>query len=423
MQLDPTKSFKEQISNLKGTDFENIVAATFFYAGYHIERNVILTIDKDTIAEIDIVGSLITPLNEIRIAIECKGAKPNFADMRKFSTVKQLLSGFEFLVDMIVFGSDDTREAHDEIARKLQLKLLKKADLGKLIFAIQGSDVVTNMVRKTWINRYLVMFTIENYYLKTIIDGIKRTEVKKEFNSYIKYLYADLWSISDPIEQINDSFIKSQEEFYGFTDTIAGFYKTSALREVKKPENEVVQAAMFLELKHRIVNLYGIIRCSVIAKNRQGIEVVSERTPAIKQALISLCDYNIAPSKFMSFITRFISLWGGCIIKYENGNDVENTDHELKIMADESGISLENAHHFLEIFKRIYTSNLFNDSDSIFFMKYVPAAFRGMGVVHRDSISIDASIFNDDDLNLHMLNNSLLSIGGIEGLKIKVTQE
>src|SRR5690606_27855578 len=106
MQLNPDIPFSTQVDKFSGNNFEKIVAASLYYSGYHIERNLTFSINKETVAEIDVVATLITPLNEIRIAIECKGANPSFNDLRKFSTIRKLLSPKEYFVELILFGSN-----------------------------------------------------------------------------------------------------------------------------------------------------------------------------------------------------------------------------------------------------------------------------------------------------------------------------
>lgn len=139
MQLNPEIPFSTQVNNLSGNEFEKIVAASLYYSGYHIDRNLTFGINKETVAEIDVVATLITPLNEIRIAIECKGANPSFNDLRKFSSVRKLLSLKEYFVELIVFGSNHTRQEHERIADLLEIKLLKKSDLSKLVLPQQFS--------------------------------------------------------------------------------------------------------------------------------------------------------------------------------------------------------------------------------------------------------------------------------------------
>lgn len=413
MQLNPNIPFSTQVKELKGNDFEKIVASSLQYSGYHIDRNLTFGINKETVAEIDVVATLITPLNEIRIAIECKGANPSFNDLRKFSSVRKLLSLKEYFVELIVFGANNTRPEHEEIASLLEIKLLKKSDLSKLVLPILWGTGELRSERTTWLNRYLAIYTIEDFYTKDIIDSIQNRDLKKKFTGYRKYLQSDLWSINDPIDQLNDSFEKAQNDFKGFSNEIAKNQGTTAYQQVINPDNQLVQAAMFLELKHRVMNLNAIARCSIIAKTRQGRNVISERTPAIRDALNKLCDYNLSPSKFINFVSRFIFLWGGIILK-DKENGVYKDLHQI---AKETGISDENALEYLKILFRIYQSGsgLFINNNERFFMKYVPSSLRALGLRHRKSVfgaDYDKSLFTQDAANDNLLNESLMEIGG-----------
>jgi hypothetical protein len=262
------------------------------------------------------------------------------------------------------------------------------------------------------------MYTIEDFYLKTVIDSIQDRSLKRQFTSYKKYLKSDLWSINDPIAQLNDSFEKAQTDFKEFTDRIAQEQRTTAYQQVTNPNNQIVQAAMVLELIHRVANLNAIARCSIIAKTRQGRQVISERPPAIRDALNKLCDYNLSPSDFINFISRFLFLWGGIIIKKsENG---VNTD--LHQIAVETGISDESALEYLKLLYKIYQSGngLFINNNERFFMKYVPSAYRALGLRHRKSVygeEFNDSLFIQDQLNDGLLNESLVDIGGTENLR------
>ncbi len=421
MQLNPEIPFSTQVNNLSGNDFEKIVASSLYYSGYHVDRNLTFGINKETVAEIDVVATLITPLNEIRIAIECKGANPSFNDLRKFSSIRKLLSLKEYFVELIVFGSNNTRPEHDKIADLLEIKLLKKSDLSKLVLPILWGTGELRSERTTWLNRYLAIYTIEDFYLKSVIDSIQNRELKKLFTGYRKYLQSDLWSITDPIAQLNDSFEKAQNEYNGFTNTIAIREGTTAYQQVTNPNNQIVQSAMLLELKHRVMNLNAIARCSIIAKTRQGREVISERTPVIRDSLNKLCDYNLSPSEFINFITRFIYLWGGIILKIdENG-----ANKDLHQIAKETGISDENALEYLKLLFKIYQSGdgLFINNDQRFFMKYIPSALRALGLRHRKSVfgaDYNESLFTQDNLNDGLLNESLIEIGGNDNLIFEI---
>lgn len=416
MQLDPSKPFSTQIENLKGDNFEKVVASSLYYAGYHIDRNITFTLNKETVAEIDVVASLITPLNEIRIAVECKGANPNFNDLRKFSTIKQFLSGKEYFIDLIVFGANSTRLAHLDVASLLDIKLLKKEDLSKFILPILWGTGELVQERIKWLNRYLCMFTIESYYVNDVIDSIQDLPMKKQFTGYKKFLYSDVWSIKDPIEQLKETFEKSQNEFKGFSDAIACKLNTSAYIEITNPSNQIVQAAMFLELKHRLLNLNAIARCSILARTKQGRETISQRTPAIRDALNKLCDYNISPTKFMNFVTTFIFIWGAAFQKID-----KSIEFELNKLAQESGISDSSAKTYLKILHLVYQSGdgLFLNIEQRFCMKYIPSAIRALGLIHRRSVFTDYryELFREDKSNLIILDEVLHKIGGINGLR------
>src|SRR5699024_11156005 len=156
---------------------------------------------------------------------------------------------------------------------------------------------------------------------------------------YQKYLVSDLWSITDPVKQLDDSFEKAQNKYKNFTAQIARELGTSARNEVNNPKSQEVQAAMHLELLHRVINLFAIARCSLIARTRQGRNVISERTPRIREALNKLCDYNLSAQDFLNFITRFIFLWGGTVLKIKKGDQYQDL-HQIAI---ETGISDKNA--------------------------------------------------------------------------------
>lgn len=415
MQLDPTQPFSTQILSLNGDSFEKVVAASLFYSGYNVERNLTFTLNKETVSEIDVVASLVTPFNEIRIVIECKGANPSFNDIRKFSTVKEFLKGPHHVIDLIIFGSNSTRREHQNVSEILGIKLLKKEDLSKFVLPILWGTGELRSDRIRWINRYLCMFHVENYYSKNVIDSIQQVSIRKEFTKYRKYLYSDLWSIKNPIDQLNDAFEKAQNDYHNFTNTIAQQVGTTAHAQVTNPVNEIVQAAMFLELKHRLINLNAIARCSILARTQQGRDTISQRTPAIRQALNELCDYNSSPAKFMQFVIRFVFVWGGILLKTNGSIKIE-----LNRLANETGISDETAVHYLKILYLIYNSGdgLFLNNNNRFFMKYIPASLRAIGLKHRQSIfpGFNSQLFLQDIQHLELLNRATASFGGQAGI-------
>lgn len=398
MQLDPQKPFSSQIKNLKGQDFEHIVAACYLYLGYFVERNVHYGIDKQQIGELDLVGFKITPLHEIQVVVECKGRHPSPTDLRTFASYKQIMKNDYSLVDLIAYGSDAVNDFHYKIASKLDVKLIKKSDLSKKVLPIvwKSGELVQNRI--TEINKILLVFDVIDKHKEIRSDATG--DLRKEVNGYFKYLETDLWSISNPIEQLENSFSYAKDEFYNFSSKIADIQGKRISTEVRRPSDKFVQLAIYLELKHRILNVLAISRATIVARTDLGRNAITERTPSIRDALNSLCDYNIEPNKFLIFIFRWIFLWGGAF-KKENSS----IDKELGLLCDEVGISLQNGRDFLEIFRAIYSAgaSLFFENSEIIFFKYVPASFRAIGLKYREILGFDYKrLFSDDNYNRKM---------------------
>ena len=419
MQLKTNQDFSPQIIPLKGKQFERVVAACYFYQGYTVFRNIVITVEKQTTAEIDVLACLITPNHEINVAVECKGKTPSFNDLRKFSTVNKIFGRGDVFVDLFAIGENDIREEHKAFAKYLGIKLETKNDLSKKVLPILWGTGELKQNRITWLNKFLTIFTIEDYF-NTLINLEKNLELRQLFKKYNKYIYTDFWNISDPISQINDSFEKSRTDFFEFTQKVADLVGVSLKNEINNPSNQIIQAAMFYELLHRILNVYGIVRCTVLARTEAGRDLLIKMNPVIRESVNNLCDYNITVSKFMNLIFRWVFLWGGYIVKIGDKWNVE-----LSELAKETGLSESNVFSFIAIFRNIYKSGsdlIFVDKEKAF-MKYVPAHFRALGKLHRRSISKNyegRTIFREDLQNFNLLNDSLNEIGGCENLQFVV---
>ncbi len=418
MQLEKDQPFSTQISGLSGDDFENIVAACYYYLGYFILRNVDIRVQKQTAAEIDVLASLITPLIEIRYAIECKGQTPSFNDLRKFSTIRQIHFKNNVDLDLLAYGANDIRDEHIEFSKILQVSLIKKNDLSKKVLPIIWGDNEIVNTRIGWLNRYLSIFSIKDYYHRVVYSSIQDPDLKKEINKYKTFLRSYLWSVEDPVEQLELSFDKAKGDFNGFTNKIAGLRGTTVENELSNAQDDIVQLAMLLELEHRILNLFSFARCSFLARTSKGRQVITDRTPTIREELNRLCDHNMSITSFMPFVFRFIYLYGGIILKRDNLLDIE-----VKNLAKECGISEYNCKLFLVIVMRIYSqgNNLFFNNNQKRFMKYVPAAFRALGKIHRNTTYPDdyskKNLFHEDQANLNALDRAISDIGGHGYLK------
>jgi hypothetical protein len=402
MQLDSSKAFSEQIENLKGTKFEHIVAACYLYLGYHVERNINFGINKQQVGEIDVLGLKITPLNEIQVLAECKGRHPSFNDLRKFGAFKSLIKNDHSLIDLIAYGSDSMNNEHEKIANRLDITLVRKSDISKKVLPILWGTGELISERITEINKYLILFEIEDKHIE-VKSSIEDSSLKSEFNSYHKYLFTDLWSISDPITQLENSFEHAKDDYHNFATKVAENRGVKISDEVRRPTDKVVQLAIYLELKHRILNTVAISRATISARTKTGREAITERTPVIQSVLNSLCDYNVSPNKFLVFVYRWIFLWGGAFKKQDG-----SVKQELEILCEEVGVSKRNGEFFLEILKEIYGSgsNLVFENSEILFFKFVPATFRALGLKYREMLGLKYDrLFADDSYNQRMFEN------------------
>jgi hypothetical protein len=321
-------------------------------------------------------------------------------------------------LNLFAYGANDIREEHLNFSKLLKIKLFKKEDLSKKVLPILWATGQLVQDRIHWINRYLAIFSVHDYLLETTLGGINELENKKEISKYKRFLYSELWSVPNPIDQLNIAFEKAQNDFHNFTSRIAQAYNTNTNHEITDPTNPIVQLAMLLELEHRIFNLIAIARCSIIARSQHGRGVIIERSPRIRGAINNLCDYNMSISKFCNFIFRWFYLWGGVIMK---SNQLEELEYGL--LANECGISKENVKQFINVIKEIYSagSNLFYEDNTKLFFKYIPAYFRYIGKLHRLSLLPETyenmEIFHEDDANETMANICLTPIGGVAALR------
>lgn len=419
MQLDPEQPFSTQINNLIAQDFENVVSSAYFYMGYYIRRNISILVEKQQVAEIDVLASLLTPLEEILIAIECKGRTPNFKELRKFSAIKPLMNCKNYNVILKAYGANTLRQEHQTFSKMLGIDLYKKEDLSKLVLPILWGDNELRKNRITWFNRYLIIFYIQDYYLKQVFQTITDENIKQEISKYKKYLFFELWNIKDPVEQMTNAFEKAKTDFHDFSSKIANLLNLNILAELKNPTNEILQLAILLELYHRLFNVHSISRCSLLARNEQGRRVLLDTGfPRIRESLNLLCDYNMNISIFSNFLDRWIFLWGGFFLKGDLMKE------EYSKLTSETSLSYVTINKFFILLRHIFGGgrDLFYIGAEKIFFKFIPAAFRALGLIHRRSLSskyANVNLFRDteDRSNMDILERALNEMGGVANLK------
>jgi len=158
LTLDPNAPLADQIRDLGGAHFEHLVAAAYLHLGYFPFRNIVATVQKQTAAEIDVLATMVTPLSEVRVAVECKGETPSFNDLRKFSSLDRILK--DPIPKLVAYGDDDLRAEHLKFAGLLGIELHRKLDVRKLILPILGGETAIRRGRASLFNRYLAVFAL-----------------------------------------------------------------------------------------------------------------------------------------------------------------------------------------------------------------------------------------------------------------------
>jgi hypothetical protein len=97
---------------------------------------VCVDMDGETVAEADVFASLMTPLREQRVVLECKGGQPKPTDIRKFAPMRSLLypSPDELLL-VVRHGYADNRKA---LAAKLGVRVIERTNLAYYSLPLLG---------------------------------------------------------------------------------------------------------------------------------------------------------------------------------------------------------------------------------------------------------------------------------------------
>jgi predicted RecB family endonuclease len=419
MQLTLEESFIRQLEPLDGSSFERITAACFWKLGYYVRRNLKYLLEQQEVAEIDVFASLITPLDEIILAIECKGRAPTFKDLRKFFALKNILKSELLKTRLIAYGSNSIREEHFALARKLDIELHRKSDLARIInLANSGPD---RQMQLRELNRYVAVFIIQDYLLDQATRATD-TNISSLLKAYKHFLFNELWKISDPIIQLDTSFKKMTEVFTDISKTTAEKLGLNLRTELSTATNDVLQAAMFLETLHRSMNTYALLRASVIFRTNSGDVRFRRLTPRLMSSIEALCNFNLEVSKIQSFLERWIFLWGGVLL-----TSTEFSDIDTNTLSKDTGVVPTQARAILNTIRTLYEGGdgLFFSSPTKIYMKYVPAAFRGLG--KRCRMSMESSLYPqglnifreyEDGNNYNALSRALISIGGADNLII-----
>jgi len=401
--IDPEAAFAQQVRSLSGKRFENLVSAAYLHMGYLVFRNVIVTVNKQTVAEIDVLATMVTPLTEVRIAIECKGATPSFNDLRKFSSLDRdrVLPGSR--PHLVAFGDDDLRREHLEFARILGIELHPKTDIRKLILPILGRDDDLRRGRACTMSRYLVALAIQDA-LHEAWQSLCSGPLRQRMSQYHRYLHRDLWALDPATQQIAGAFRGAMEDFRRFTEEVAQLRDRDLTDELRNPQDIAVQSAMLLELIHRLFTMYSLARGAIQARTAEGLDTLLGEVPqqVARDAIVQICESSSCVSQLAVFLYKWVFVWGGFVCK-------QDEELEYALIGRQCGISAATARLFIDIIRSAFSggAGLFFEDESKLFMKYVPASLRALGALIRRLESpsyAETRFFAEDGVNLaHLL--------------------
>jgi len=226
----------------------------------------------------------------------------------------------------------------------------------------------------------------------------------------------ELWWIANAQEQCK----RSSEEaklHYGTTGKVLKAKNRSIPEYLRRSDDDDVEAAMYVELFHRLVNMYGVTRLAVEFLTRLNREkLFTDLGPQLRNAINKITNDPRILFAFPWFFQYWIMLLGGVL-------SLKNRDAEVDFMAQETRTTREAVTCYLDVIETTYSSNdnrsmIFRDNDTLFF-KYIPAAFRGIGLLYRRRANLLAAgqeLMRNDKEHLESLDRALRDDGGISSL-------
>ncbi|MCB9234444.1 MAG: hypothetical protein H6581_22510 [Bacteroidia bacterium] len=325
-------------------------------------------------------------------------------------------------------------EKYRQLSTKLQVKLFKKEELGRLVFPIQWEDnpMLSGLLKSDseisrriiWLNKLMALFYINDQFINNFSNKTKGNNPKEALDHLKKYwsfLNGEVWSKGNPIEQVKVFFSNYKDNYKFTTGKVAEFCKVDWKKELQTPQNDLVQSAMFLETLNRVENLIAFSRAAIWGRSDSIDDVLKYfETKNSKGIIEEFCEYNFPIEKFANLIYRWVFLWGGVLIFEDEEREFSK---DLDLLSKEVGLSYETTERMLGIFDRAYSSGagMFSRKEGKIALKFVPAAHRALGLLHRKSIDSeyykDFEMFSTDQAYLDYLNKMLAPIGGVNGLK------
>lgn len=264
------------------------------------------------LCEIDVFASLHTPLKENRIIFECKGGEPTFKDVRNLHSLYSIIDPKPD--SCVIVCKDGTKKNRKDLAEKLGIHILEKSDLVKWLLPLLAGGSQREVATKQ-INRWMAYFKVHRF----LTDKAADNPDSKQQNRFLKQV---LWWKADPIEQANLSFEKARKEFLNTTSNLAKRINVDLKNCLKEANDDRIEGAMFVELFHRMMNMYAVTRCSLHFHTKLGREdLLGAFGPSLRDSIVKIGGAPRLLFGFPSFFQYWIAHWGGVVLKNNYDKD------------------------------------------------------------------------------------------------------
>jgi hypothetical protein len=258
------------------------------------------------------------------------------------------------------------------------------------------------------LNRYLAWQVLHEYF-------VSKTSSHDQLKQHYRFLTCELWKISEPEFQAGRSFKAYTEQFAGTSEVVAKSHGTTARDSLYNPLCDEVEAAFYVMTLHRLMNVWTVARWTLELMKFDSVELLTEFGINLRESMALLSERPRLLFTFCPFLQTFLFVWGGFLMD-------ANRDWEIQKLANECSTTTEAVELYIRVFNTIYTGSMIAASHGRSYVKWVPAAFRALGIRHRRALDPTTygptSFFGDSDpLYDVALNRALSAIGGVTGLR------
>jgi hypothetical protein len=370
MQLDPNAHLIQQLGGVSSTALERLTAATFASVGYTVLRNLRYEIGGQMAAEADVYASIVTPLRESRVLLECKGGTPSFTEIREFASLRSLLSAPPD--DLVLVCQANIPQNRIDLAEKLDVRLVEKTNLAYYVLPLLGGASMRQSRAKV-LNRYLAWQVVHEYLTSKV-------QLHPQLNQHYRCLISELWKVGEPDLQVARSFDAYANQFANTSDLVAGTHGITAQNALYNPVYDDVEAAMYVMLLHRFMNVWAITRWTLqLVQFYDSMHLILNLGANLRNAVSKLSSNPRYFLGFPAFLQTYFFVWGGFIVDARRAWEVEQ-------MARETSTTSNAVEVYLEVLDAIYTgpgSSMTGSGQGITYFKYTPAACRALGMEHR----------------------------------------